>query len=109
MVDQGLRDVVGASRELTRLQVGQRTQLGGHPGLLISQAEIEAALRRRLTELGGEVEWGHLLTAVDQDTDGVLLRFRDAAPVRTGWLIGTNTRNTMMISDASVRTRMKML
>src|SRR5918996_1686081 len=39
------------------VRVGQRTALVTRPGLVISQAEVEAALRRRVAELGGEIEW----------------------------------------------------
>jgi len=38
--------------------------------LLISQAEIEAQLRRRLAELGGEVRWGHEIVAAKQNGGG---------------------------------------
>jgi 4,5-epoxidase len=39
--------------------------------LLISQAEIEGQLRRRLRELGGEVRWDHELVGSTQDREGV--------------------------------------
>ncbi|MGW1677002.1 FAD-dependent monooxygenase [Saccharopolyspora sp. NPDC002376] len=39
--------------------------------LVVSQAEVEAELRRRLTELGGTVEWGRELTDLVPDADGV--------------------------------------
>jgi hypothetical protein len=39
--------------------------------LLIPQAEIEAQLRRRLGELGGEVRWDHEIAAPIQDSEGV--------------------------------------
>ncbi|KAA5833617.1 FAD-dependent monooxygenase [Saccharopolyspora hirsuta] len=39
--------------------------------LLVSQAEVEAVLRRRLAELGGTVEWGRELTDLAQGSDGV--------------------------------------
>ncbi|HEX4247068.1 MAG TPA: FAD-dependent monooxygenase [Pseudonocardia sp.] len=80
-----------AGRELCRLRVGQRTRLGGHPGLLISQAEIEGALRARLAELGGQVEWGRAVRAVEQDAGGVTVLFAggvDPAEARVRWLVG---------------------
>lgn len=91
-----------SGRELTRLQVGQRSRLGGHPGLLISQAEIEGALRRRFTELGGTVEWGNELTAVDQDTDGVVLRFGDRTALRTRWVIGCDGAHSPVRKGAGI-------
>ncbi|MER7014069.1 FAD-dependent monooxygenase [Saccharopolyspora sp. NPDC000359] len=40
--------------------------------LVVSQAEVEAALRRRLAELGGAIEWGRELTDLAQGSDGVV-------------------------------------
>src|SRR5215470_13672962 len=45
-------------RELASFPVAQATRLGGPGGLIMSQADIEAALRDRFTALGGDVEWG---------------------------------------------------
>ena len=62
-------------RELARLQVGQPMErLGGRAGLIISQAEIEGALRERLTALGGTIEWGRAITGVASGSNGVTLR-----------------------------------
>ena len=59
-------------RELARLQIGLAMErLGGRTGLIISQAEIEAALRKRLAELGGTIEWGHRVSGLDARADGV--------------------------------------
>src|SRR5919107_5620425 len=44
-------------REITRLQVGGTTDLVTRPGVMMSQAEVEGQLRRRLAELGGRIEW----------------------------------------------------
>jgi 4,5-epoxidase len=59
--------------------------------LLISQAEIEAQLRRRLAELGGEVSWDHEVVAAIQDGEGVEARARASNgehSIRAGWLVG---------------------
>jgi 4,5-epoxidase len=59
--------------------------------LLISQAEIEAQLRRRLAELGGEVCWDHEIVASTQDREGVDARVRasnEEHSIRAGWLVG---------------------
>ncbi|EST38789.1 hypothetical protein N566_05575 [Streptomycetaceae bacterium MP113-05] len=37
---------------MARLEVGRRTELVTRPGLIISQAEVEARLRHRLRDLG---------------------------------------------------------
>jgi 4,5-epoxidase len=39
--------------------------------LLISQAEVEAQLRRRLAALGGAVSWNHEIVAAAQDEKGL--------------------------------------
>jgi 4,5-epoxidase len=59
-------------REITRLRVGGATRLVTRPGVMMSQAEMEGQLRARLAELGGRVEWGHRITALDHD----------------GWIVG---------------------
>ncbi|MEV0703423.1 FAD-dependent monooxygenase [Saccharopolyspora sp. NPDC050389] len=47
--------------------------------LLVPQAEVEAVLRQRLTELGGTVEWGRELTGLAQRPDGVTATLRDGS------------------------------
>jgi 4,5-epoxidase len=59
--------------------------------LLISQAEIEAQLRQRLAELGGEVRWGHDLVAAVQDSHAVMTRVRASHgeySARADWVVG---------------------
>jgi 4,5-epoxidase len=59
--------------------------------LLISQAEIEAQLRRRLAELGRAVLWDHEVVAAAQGGKGVetRVRTRDGEHfLRTGWVVG---------------------
>ncbi|SEP53559.1 FAD-dependent monooxygenase [Amycolatopsis saalfeldensis] len=70
------------------IRVGQRTALVTRPGLVISQAEVEAALRRRVVELGGHVEWGREVVAAEQDPHGVLVTFADGDEKRVAWLVG---------------------
>lgn len=76
-------------RELARLRVGMPTPLVRRPGLLVGQTEIEEALRRRLTELGGHIEWGREITGLDQDGAGVTLQTA-VGPVRSGWVVGAD-------------------
>jgi len=73
-------------REIARLRVGGVTKLVTRPGVVMSQAEIEGQLRRRLAELGGAVEWGHEVTALDHDgwiagCDGAHSRIRKLAGI----------------------------
>ncbi|MGP4015513.1 FAD-dependent monooxygenase [Saccharopolyspora sp. 5N708] len=55
--------------------------------LLVSQAEIEAVLRKRLTELGGTVEWGRELTGLAQRPDGVTATLQDGE-LSADYLVG---------------------
>jgi 4,5-epoxidase len=70
------------------MRVGQPTALVTRPGLVISQAEVEAALRRRVSELGGEIVWGREVAAAEQDSHGVVVRLADGGQSRVGWLVG---------------------
>ena len=84
-------------RELARLQVGLAMErLGGRTGLIISQADIEAALRERLAELGGTIEWGHRVTGLDLRADGVSVRLDDGSEVDAGWVIGADGAHSVV-------------
>jgi 4,5-epoxidase len=84
-------NVYVGTRLVTRFMV--ENQFGKiHLGpLLISQAEIEGQLRKRLKELGGEVRWNHELISATQNADGVQLGVRAQnidRETRAAWLIG---------------------
>ena len=64
------------------LPIGRGSADGRHT-MFISQAEIEAELRRRLTELGGHVEWATELVDICDDGDGVVATVRDSLGNRT--------------------------
>jgi 4,5-epoxidase len=73
-------------QEITRLRIGGTTRLVKRPGLMMSQAEVEGALRRRLAELGGEIEWGHEVAELEGDgwivgCDGAHSRVRKLAGI----------------------------
>jgi 4,5-epoxidase len=59
-------------RQVARLRVGGTTPLVTRPGVMMSQAVIEGALRRRLAELGGTIEWGHRIDDLDQAADWIV-------------------------------------
>jgi 2-polyprenyl-6-methoxyphenol hydroxylase-like FAD-dependent oxidoreductase len=58
------------------------------PPMVISQADVEAALRDRLSEFGGEIEWDTPLVDMRLDDDGVTAAIGPDAETRVGWLIG---------------------
>ena len=70
------------------LRLGGTTELVTRPGLIVSQSDIEAGLRRRLLELGGTVEWGRELRTADQDHAGVAVQLGDDGSQRFEWLVG---------------------
>src|SRR5215212_2828292 len=84
-------------RELARLPIGQAMQrLGGRTALLMSQADIESALRDRLAALGGSVEWDRRVAEVLAGTDGVEVRLGDGDDVRAGWVIGADGAHSVV-------------
>ena len=58
------------------------------PPMVISQAEIEAALRHRLAALYGGIEWATALVDLRQDESGVIATFGTGEEARTRWLVG---------------------
>jgi 2-polyprenyl-6-methoxyphenol hydroxylase-like FAD-dependent oxidoreductase len=82
--------VIAEGRELASLRIGQRTTLGGPRALLMSQAEIERALRERLDALGGAVEWGRGVTGVVVGSDGAGVRLSDGSQLDASWVVGAD-------------------
>ncbi|MEU4225194.1 FAD-dependent monooxygenase [Nonomuraea sp. NPDC026600] len=80
------------SRTVLRLHVGQAVADQPKQALLISQAEVEGALRQRLAELGGTVEWGTRLVAAQQEAMSVTVTVQTAdgaeQQIEGHWLIG---------------------
>ena len=81
-MDIGFVKAMAGGRPLMTLRLEHMKGLG----VLIGQSEIEKSLRDRLSELGGKVEWGTRVTAIEQDEDGVTVRA--AEPIRGDWLLG---------------------
>jgi 4,5-epoxidase len=75
-------------KQAASVRVGQPTALVTRPGLVISQAEVEAELRRRVTELGGQIVWGREVASAGQDSDGVIVGLADGGQSRVSWLVG---------------------
>ncbi len=88
--------------ELGRLPVGRPTPLVRRPGLLCSQTEIESALRARLAELGGAVEWGREVTALTGHGDGVDVCLGGTEDVRAGWVVGCDGAHSRVRKAAGI-------
>ena len=83
-------------RELASFPVGQPTRLGGPRGLLMSQADIEGALRDRLAALGGDVEWGRGVDRTRAGSgrcDGAL---DDGSEVDAAWVVGADGAHSVV-------------
>jgi 4,5-epoxidase len=92
-------DILLGQRLLTKFVVETQHGSINLGPLLISQAEIEAQLRRRLAELGAEVQWGHELVGATQDFNGIDARARtpqDEEAIRAEWLIGCDGAHSVM-------------
>ena len=99
---------VGGSRAGT-LEVGRPTPLVTRPGLLVSQAEVEAALRTRLRGLGGSVEWGQEVADIAQDPQGVTVTTAGRSDAETprekfraSWLVGCDGAHSQVRKLADI-------
>jgi 4,5-epoxidase len=84
------------------VRVGQRTALVTRPGLVSSQALVAAELRRRVTELGGQIVWGREVAAAEQDSDGVTVSLADGGQSRVSWLVGCDGAHSRVRQLAGV-------
>lgn len=75
-------------KPVMRIRFGDPGLRTAAPPMVISQAEVEAALRERLRTLGGSIEWGNPLVGLDQSEAGVVAMLGDGATVRADWLVG---------------------
>jgi 2-polyprenyl-6-methoxyphenol hydroxylase-like FAD-dependent oxidoreductase len=73
--------------------------------LLTPQWRVEEALRAKLDELGGRVEFGTELTGFSQDADGVTAQVagpEGAAEIRTRWLVGCDGGRSTLRQQAGI-------
>src|SRR3954453_5646922 len=89
-------------RELARLAVGRPTQLVQRPGLIVSQVEVERALRERLVALGATVEWGRTVTDLRGDGTGGDVVLADRQTVRAAWVIGCDGAHSQVRAAAGI-------
>ncbi|MFG2292927.1 FAD-dependent monooxygenase [Streptomyces sp. NPDC048603] len=68
---------------------GEQIEDSTVPGILfIGQWQIEEVLRRRLADLGGQVEYGARVAGIAQDGQGVTATLADGRRVHSEWLAG---------------------
>jgi 2-polyprenyl-6-methoxyphenol hydroxylase-like FAD-dependent oxidoreductase len=75
-------------KPVMRLLFGDPGMRTAAPPMVISQAAVEAALRDRLTQLGGEIDWGTPLVDIRQDATGVVATLGAGEEVPSDWLVG---------------------
>jgi 2-polyprenyl-6-methoxyphenol hydroxylase-like FAD-dependent oxidoreductase len=74
-------------KPIMRIRFGDPGMHTAAPPMVVSQAAVEAALRDRLTQLGGEIEWDTALVGIRHDDRGVLATL-GGDEMRATWLIG---------------------
>jgi 4,5-epoxidase len=90
-------------RRLATLRIEQpMRRLSGSTALLMSQADIEAALRDRLAVLGGSIEWGRAVTAVDGRPDAVTVGFDDGSTTQATYVVGADGAHSMIRKAAGI-------
>ena len=89
-------------KQAASVRVGQPTALVTRPGLVISQAHVEASLRKRVTELGGQIVWGCEVVAAEQDSHGVSVGLADGGQIRASWFVGCDGAHSRVRQLAGV-------
>ncbi|MDA4107368.1 oxygenase [Mycobacterium holsaticum DSM 44478] len=77
-----------AGKPVLRLRFGDPGMDTAAPPMVISQASVEAALRDRLTELGGTIEWHTPLVDLRQHDGEVVATLGTGEDVHPRWLVG---------------------
>jgi 4,5-epoxidase len=91
-----------AGRELARLALGRATPLVHRPALLVGQTEIERALRDRLADLGGAVEWSRAVVELHAGVGGVELLLEGGQAVRADWVVGCDGAHSRVRAAAGI-------
>lgn len=89
-------------KPVMRLRFGDPGLRTAAPPMVVSQAHVEAELRRRLAELGVNPEWGAALADLTQDDDGVTARLDDGRTVRARWVVGCDGTGSAVRSAAGI-------
>jgi 4,5-epoxidase len=93
-------------RTVLRLQVGRAAATMPKQALLISQSEVEGALRDRFAEFDGKVEWSARLVAATQTAEGVTATVQLAhgaeQHLAAGWLVGCDGAHSAVRKIAGI-------
>jgi len=90
-------------RERLLIPIDFSTLPTGYPyTLMISQADTERILERRLNELGGEVIRPNALSRLDQNPTGVTAIFEDGETLRARYVVGADGMNSTVRAQAGI-------
>jgi 2-polyprenyl-6-methoxyphenol hydroxylase-like FAD-dependent oxidoreductase len=70
--------------------------------LMVPQSTTERVLLDRLVELGGSVVRPKVLTAIDQDANGVTARFDDGGVIRARYVVGADGLHSTVREQAGI-------
>jgi 4,5-epoxidase len=89
-------------RQLAELSWVNRSRSGPANPLVISQADIEASLRNRLTADGGTVEWNQRVISVEDIGACALVRLADGTVIHADWVIGADGAHSVVRKAAGI-------
>ncbi len=89
-------------RQLGELSWVNASRSGPISPLIISQADIEASLRNRLSEDGATVEWNRRVVDVADGGECATVRLDDGSVIRADWVIGADGAHSMVRKAAGI-------
>lgn len=89
-------------RQLAELSWVNASRSGPANPLIISQADIEASLRNRLTDVGGTVEWNQRVVSVEDTGERASVRLADGTVIHADWVIGADGAHSVVRKAAGI-------
>jgi 4,5-epoxidase len=83
-------------RQLAELSWVNASRSGPANPLILSQADIEASLRNRLTDVGGTVQWNHRVVSVEDTGERASVRLADGTVIHADWVIGADGAHSVV-------------
>lgn len=89
-------------RHLAELSWVNASRSGPANPLIISQADIEASLRNRLTDAGGTVQWNQRVVSVEDTGERASVRLADGTVIHADWVIGADGAHSVVRKAAGI-------
>jgi 2-polyprenyl-6-methoxyphenol hydroxylase-like FAD-dependent oxidoreductase len=89
-------------RQLAELSWVNASRSGPANPLIISQADIEASLRNRLTDAGGTVQWNQRVVSVEDTGERASVRLADGTVIHADWVIGADGAHSVVRKAAGI-------